>query len=98
MPITIKSEVVERLVREVAREEQASLTEAIHSALQLQLAQVRGRRRQPALQEILLRISARCAALPDLDKRSAEEILGYDGTGVPRHGCRYLGTPCSASW
>jgi antitoxin VapB len=87
MPITIKNDEVERLVREVAREEQTSLTEAIHSALKLQLAQSRGKRRQPALQEILLSISARCAALPDLDKRSADEILGYDETGVPRHGC-----------
>lgn len=87
MAITIKNDEVERLVREVAREEQTSLTEAIHSALKLQLAVARGKRRQPALREILLSISARCSALPDLDKRSADEILGYDDAGVPRHGC-----------
>ena len=29
-------------------------------------------------------IGARCAALPDLDRRSAEEILGYDEHGLPR--------------
>lgn len=86
MAITIKNDEVERLVREVAREEQTSLTEAIRSALNGRLALVRGRRRVPALQETLLGISARCAAMPDLDQRSANEILGYDENGVPRHG------------
>jgi antitoxin VapB len=31
----------------------------------------------------LLAIGAHCAALPDLDRRSAEEILGYDEHGQP---------------
>jgi antitoxin VapB len=87
MPITIKNEEVEQLVRELAREEQTSLTEAIHAALKLQLAQLRGKRRQPILKETLLSISARCSALPDLDNRAADEILGYDETGVSRDGC-----------
>ncbi len=86
MAITIKNEEVEQLVREVARRERVSLTEAIHSALKLRLAQVQGKRREPALLETLRGISERCAALPDRDVRSADEILGYDGTGVPRHG------------
>lgn len=86
MPITIKNEEVERLVREVAREEKISLTEAIRSALKLRLAQVQGKRSEPALRETLLNISARCSALPDVDRRSADEILGYDDTGVPGHG------------
>jgi hypothetical protein len=28
--------------------------------------------------------AGRCAALPDLDTRSPEEILGYDEIGLPR--------------
>jgi antitoxin VapB len=32
----------------------------------------------------LLKIGARCAALPDLDTRTADEILGYDEHGLPR--------------
>jgi hypothetical protein len=32
----------------------------------------------------LLDIGARGAALPDLDSRGADEILGYDEHGVPR--------------
>jgi antitoxin VapB len=32
----------------------------------------------------LLQIGRRCAALPELDSRSAEEIIGYDEHGLPR--------------
>ena len=86
MAITIKNEEVELLVREVAREERTSLTEAVHTALKGHLAQIRGRRREPVLLETLLTIGARCAALPDLDQRSAEDILDYNADGVFCHG------------
>jgi hypothetical protein len=32
----------------------------------------------------LLEIGARCAALPDLDAGSADEIIGYDEHGLPK--------------
>ena len=32
----------------------------------------------------MLKIGGRCAALPDLDTRSADEILGYGDDGVAR--------------
>ena len=31
----------------------------------------------------IMKIGKRCDALPDLDRRSAEEILGYDENGLP---------------
>jgi len=31
----------------------------------------------------IMDISRRCAALPDLDPRSADEIVGYDENGCP---------------
>jgi len=34
--------------------------------------------------EDLLHIGRRCAALPELDPRTAEEIIGYDEHGLPR--------------
>jgi hypothetical protein len=37
-----------------------------------------------SLTEQILAISKHCAALPDRDLRSTEEILGYDERGVPR--------------
>jgi hypothetical protein len=33
--------------------------------------------------EELLKISKRCRALPDKDKRPADEILGYNAAGAP---------------
>ncbi len=35
------------------------------------------------LQERLLVIGQRCAALPLLDQRTPDEILGYDDSGMP---------------
>jgi antitoxin VapB len=31
----------------------------------------------------MMEISRRCAALPELDPRSADEIIGYDENGIP---------------
>ena len=39
--------------------------------------------KEPDLAEELLAIGKRCAALPLLDKRSAEQILGYNAQGLP---------------
>ena len=36
-----------------------------------------------SLADEILEIGKRCAALPDLDTRTAEEILGYDQHGLP---------------
>ena len=38
---------------------------------------------EPRLTEELRAISERCAALPDYDKRSPEEIIGFDEHGLP---------------
>lgn len=37
----------------------------------------------PNLKDEILEIGRRCAALPERDVRSAEEILGYDEDGLP---------------
>ena len=39
---------------------------------------------EPELAETLLQIGRRCSALPDLDNRDADEILGYDENGALR--------------
>ncbi|UOG92903.1 MAG: type II toxin-antitoxin system VapB family antitoxin [Candidatus Thiothrix sulfatifontis] len=38
---------------------------------------------QAALKERLLTIAKRCAALPLFDRRTPDEILGYDYYGMP---------------
>ena len=40
--------------------------------------------RDGSLADELDAIARRCAALPVLDARSADEIIGYDEHGVPR--------------
>jgi antitoxin VapB len=47
------------------------------------LARQEGRGHAPALADEIMAIARRCAALPDSDIRSREEINGYDEHGVP---------------
>ena len=56
---------------------------AVVQALRERLARVR-RPRGPRLSEELLKIGRRCARLPVQDRRSAEEMIGYDEHGLPR--------------
>jgi len=72
MAVSIKNPETERLAREPARCTGSSITEAITVALREQLARVTGRRRTPRIRDELLAIGRRCAALPDLDTRSAD--------------------------
>lgn len=82
MPISIKNEDVERLARAVAAESGESLTDAVRHALEERLERIRGSRMAPTTFESIMEIASRCQALPDLDERSPEEILGYDNDGT----------------
>ena len=82
MGISIKNEETERLVRVLARETGESLTAAIRRAVEERLARLE-RRRSPAQRRVLAEaICRQVQALPDLDRRSADEILGYDENGL----------------
>jgi antitoxin VapB len=83
MGISIKNDHTEQLARELARETGESLTTAITRALEERLARLEGRRGAAdklALARVVLR---RMDALPVLDDRAADEILGYDEHGLP---------------
>lgn len=84
MPLSIKNAETERLARRVSDETGESLTEAIQKSLQERLARLQTRHRSRAqagqIEELLRRVDA----LPTLDARSPEEILGYDEHGMPR--------------
>ena len=84
MALSLKNAEVDRLARAVAELGDETLTDAILHALQERLVRLQGRRVAPDVAADLMRISRRCAQLPDLDTRSADEILGYDERGVPR--------------
>jgi antitoxin VapB len=82
MGISIKNDKAEKLARQVSAETGESLTEAIIHSLEERLERLKGRRSAPDLAEILMAISRRSSALPDLDTRDADDILGYDEKGV----------------
>ena len=83
MALSIKNKETERLARTLAKRTGESITDAVTVALQERLR--RQRLREPAgLAAKLMEVSRHCSALPDLDNRTAEEILGYDENGLPR--------------
>ena len=84
MGITIENDRIEKLARQVAAETGESLTEAIGHSLEERLERIMGGRSAPDLVETLNAISRRCSALPDLDTRDPNEILGYDQNGAFR--------------
>ena len=84
MGISIKNDRAERLARQVSAETGESLTDAIIHSLEERLERLKGRRSAPDLAETLMEISRRSSALPDLDTRTAEEILDYDEKGTFR--------------
>lgn len=84
MALSIKNDRTERLARSVAKETGDTLTGAITRALEDRLEQVRGRKEGPDLVARLRAISERCAALPEIDSRPENEILGYDEHGLFR--------------
>lgn len=84
MGISLKNDKAEKLARQVAAETGESLTDAIIHSLEERLERLKGRRSAPDLAETLMAISRRCSSLPDLDTRSADEVLGYDDHGTFR--------------
>jgi antitoxin VapB len=83
MALSIKDPEADRLARELAARTGETLTEAVVVALRERLARQTGRDRAVPLREDLAAIRRRCASLPVIDQRSAEEILGYDEQGLP---------------
>jgi antitoxin VapB len=83
MALSIKHPEADRLARELAAATGEGLTEAVLIALRERLERVK-RRRGHSLATALGDIARRTAALPTLDERSADEILGYGPEGLAR--------------
>jgi len=79
MAISIRNPRVERLARDLAHRKGTTMTEAIVEALEASL--VSNDDNYIPRRDALAKIAAECAVLPDLDKCSSEEILGYGETG-----------------
>jgi len=83
MALSIKSMEAERLAREIAVKTGESLTGAILTALQERLDRLKNQRRAQVLTSQLDDILRRVDAMPILDTRPEDEILGYDDDGLP---------------
>jgi antitoxin VapB len=84
MALNIKDPAAEKFVRELAAVAGESVTTAVRRAAEERLQRVRRQRAGRSLAAEINEIGRRCAALPDVDARTAEEILGYDEHGLPR--------------
>lgn len=83
MALSIKNEDADRLVRELAALTGESLTEAVVVSLSERLARQRAAHDRRPLQQRLEEIGRHFRALPVLDARTADQILGYDDNGLP---------------
>jgi antitoxin VapB len=84
MALNIRNEEAERLAAELARRTGESKTDAVIKALRDRLARVRRERSKRRLADELDDIARHCAALPVVDPRTSDDILGYDEQGLPR--------------
>lgn len=83
MPLNIKDAETQALTKRLASLTGESLTQAVKQAVQERLAQVEKTRGAIRLADELDHIALHCANLPRRDRRSAEQIIGYDERGLP---------------
>ena len=84
MALSIKDPETERLARNLARLTGENITTATRRAIEERLRRVGGQCRRAALLEDMAEIRRRWRAMPVLDNRTSDEILGYDEHGLPR--------------
>ncbi|HEX4007635.1 MAG TPA: type II toxin-antitoxin system VapB family antitoxin [Acidobacteriaceae bacterium] len=83
MALSIRNAETEKLAREVALLTGETLTDAISKSLAERLQRLKRGRQNVALRKEIDEILTRVHALPVLDDRPEEEILGYDQNGIP---------------
>jgi antitoxin VapB len=83
MALSIRNPETEKLARQVSRLTGETLTEAIGKSLEERLERLKHRRNDRNLRRDIDKILARVHALPVLDDRPEDEILGYDENGLP---------------
>lgn len=83
MALNLRNPEVERLATTVARLTGETKTEAVRVALADRLARLEQDRTGRSLADELDEIALACAALPVLDDRQPDDILGYDDAGLP---------------
>ena len=81
--LSIKNDEADALARELAALTGESLTKAVVLSLRERLDRKRAASDRRPLADRLMEIGRACAALPLLDARTPDEILGYDQHGLP---------------
>lgn len=81
--LNIKNPKTDRLAHQVAEEAGETLTEAVTVALEQRLVRLRRQTQVDQVMHEVRRVQDLLRSLPDLDTRSADEILGYDDRGLP---------------
>jgi antitoxin VapB len=84
MALTIKDLETERLARSLAQRTGENITRAIKRAIEERLRRLGGQSRKTGLLGDMAEIRRRWSAMPAVDDRTPEEILGYDERGLPR--------------
>jgi len=85
MPLSIKDPEADQLARTLTQRTGETITQAVITALRERLA--REQRKDETIENLveeIMGIGKHCAALPLLDGRSADEIIGYDERGLPQ--------------
>lgn len=83
MALSIKDRETELLARRLAERTGETITVATKRALEERLRRTGSDTRKAALLEDLEAIRKRFIALPILDHRTPDEIIGYDENGIP---------------
>jgi antitoxin VapB len=83
MVLSIKDPEADRLARRLARITGESITEAVKTALRDRLEHEQRRQGKKIDRARIDEIVAGIAALPVVDDRSPDELLGYDDFGLP---------------
>jgi antitoxin VapB len=83
MALNIESDEAHRLARELAEAAGTSMTVAVTEALRRALEERAPTGRPELLVQQVAEIQRFVRDLPDRDLRTPDEILGYDGTGLP---------------
>lgn len=81
MALNIKDAETDRLARRLAEITGESITDAIKTAVRERIERAQRARGKASVEE-LMAIARRCAARPILDRRSDDEILGYNEHGL----------------
>jgi antitoxin VapB len=84
MALNIRNRETEQLAAALSRLTGETKTEAVTKAVADRLTRLRRERARRSLADDLDEIARHCARLRVRDRRSADQILGYDEHGVPR--------------